>query len=54
MALIVFGKLDDIPQRYPLQLCPWWWPPLRQIQIPVGDVSPMPLRLRPALGSYTP
>ena len=25
------------------ELCPRWWPPLRQVQIAVGDISPVPL-----------
>ena len=36
------------------ELCPRWWPPLRQVQIAVGDISPIPTRLRPALIIRTP
>ena len=48
LALAVLRKLNHVAQRRPLQLCPRWWPPLRQVQIPVGDLSPMPTALRPA------
>ena len=32
-------KLNHVSQRHPLQLGPRWRPPLRQVQIAVGDLS---------------
>ena len=53
-ALAVLRKLNHVAQRRPLQLCPRWWPPLRQVQIAVGDISPIPTALRPTLIVRTP
>ena len=30
-ALAILSQLNNVAQRHPLQLDPWWWSPLHQI-----------------------